>query len=80
MFDITGAGDTVIATLVSEIIKGKDILEACNSSNEDILAVQNFGTYIPKKKEKIVFTNGCFDILHTGHINLMKYSKTLEIN
>ena len=79
VFDITGAGDTVIATLVSEIIKGKDILEACNSSNEEAsLAVQNFGTYIPKKKKKkIVFTNGCFDILHTGHINLIKYSKTL---
>jgi rfaE bifunctional protein nucleotidyltransferase chain/domain len=28
------------------------------------------------KKEKIVFTNGCFDILHSGHINILKFSKT----
>tara|TARA_X000000950_G_C13880232_1_gene646579 strand:- start:1001 stop:1417 length:417 start_codon:yes stop_codon:yes gene_type:complete len=29
------------------------------------------------KKSKIVFTNGCFDILHAGHVHLLKYSKTL---
>lgn len=26
---------------------------------------------------KKIFTNGCFDILHIGHINLLKYSKSL---
>ncbi len=25
----------------------------------------------------IVFTNGCFDLLHIGHIELLKYAKTL---
>ena len=26
---------------------------------------------------KIVFTNGCFDILHRGHLELLRYCKTL---
>ena len=26
---------------------------------------------------KIIFTNGCFDILHRGHVELLKYCKTL---
>lgn len=28
-------------------------------------------------KNKIVFTNGCFDILHVGHIRLLNYAKSL---
>ena len=28
-----------------------------------------------ENKEKIVFTNGCFDILHIGHIEYLKFSK-----
>ena len=27
--------------------------------------------------KKIVFTNGCFDVLHRGHIELLKYCETL---
>ncbi len=29
------------------------------------------------KPEKIVFANGCFDILHIGHIKLLEFAKTL---
>ncbi|MFC1514337.1 D-glycero-beta-D-manno-heptose 1-phosphate adenylyltransferase [Candidatus Omnitrophota bacterium] len=30
---------------------------------------------LKKKKKKIVFTNGCFDLLHPGHIKLFKESR-----
>lgn len=34
-----------------------------------------------EKQESVkVFTNGCFDILHTGHIKLLKFCKTLAPN
>ena len=28
-------------------------------------------------KKKIVFTNGCFDILHEGHLQLLNHAKSL---
>jgi len=32
---------------------------------------------LKKKNKKIVFTNGCFDLLHLGHVELFRYSKLL---
>jgi len=32
---------------------------------------------LKKQKKKIVFTNGCFDLLHAGHIRLLKKAKSL---
>ena len=32
---------------------------------------------LKSKNKKTVFTNGCFDILHVGHIELFRYAKSL---
>jgi D-beta-D-heptose 7-phosphate kinase/D-beta-D-heptose 1-phosphate adenosyltransferase len=32
---------------------------------------------LKKQREKIVFTNGCFDLLHAGHISLLQKAKSL---
>jgi len=34
-------------------------------------------SHLKKLKKPIVFTNGCFDILHEGHVSLLRYCKTL---
>jgi len=39
--------------------------------------IKNIVNKLKKKGKKIVFTNGCFDILHTGHIKLLKKAKGL---
>ena len=30
-----------------------------------------------RKNQKLIFTNGCFDILHIGHVELLNYCSTL---
>ncbi|MFH2070753.1 MAG: pantoate--beta-alanine ligase [Elusimicrobiota bacterium] len=32
---------------------------------------------LKRKNKRIVFTNGCFDILHAGHVRLIKKAKSL---
>ena len=36
-----------------------------------------FLTEARKTKKKVVFTNGCFDIIHSGHISLLEKAKAL---
>jgi D-beta-D-heptose 7-phosphate kinase/D-beta-D-heptose 1-phosphate adenosyltransferase len=105
VFDVSGAGDTVIATLAVAIGKGLSLDEAIHLANVAAgIAVGRMGTHVVTRAEldlalaeqgeggskllalepllrllaaerargrRIVFTNGCFDILHPGHVRML---------
>lgn len=82
--DVTGAGDTFTAVLAYAIDEGKTMLQAIAIANKAAgIAVKHHGTYVitPEDlgsiKETVVFTNGCFDILHPGHIHILREAKKL---
>lgn len=103
--DVSGAGDTVIATLAACVAKGLDWKESARVANTAAgVAVGKMGTAPVslaelnqalrenadnpnlyggsallekleewrRRNESIVFTNGCFDLLHPGHISLIR--------
>lgn len=82
--DVTGAGDIFISVITYYLACGYNIYEsALKAVKLASLSVTKFGTYTLTKEdiksieEVIVFTNGCFDILHRGHIEYLKKSKQL---
>lgn len=111
VFDVTGAGDTVISTLAAALAAGEPIAESVAIANMAAgIAIGKLGTSaisgpeirreIAKAKgksrgvvseeqllialeearaagEKIVFTNGCFDILHAGHVGYLEQARLL---
>jgi len=79
--DVTGAGDCFLAAFVYALTKGYDYKKslelAVQGSTE---SVKHVGTYILTEKDlnkKVVFTNGCFDVLHKGHLTLLKEAYSL---
>jgi D-beta-D-heptose 7-phosphate kinase/D-beta-D-heptose 1-phosphate adenosyltransferase len=108
VFDVSGAGDTVIATLALALASGLAIEEAVPLANiaagivvskvgtvpvtrdelltslmpeielrasEKVLPLDRLMTRVHawrSQGERVVFTNGCFDLLHVGHITLME--------
>ena len=79
--DVTGAGDCFLAGFVYALTKDydyqKSIELAVRGSTE---SVKHVGTYILTEKDlqkRIVFTNGCFDVLHKGHLTLLKEARSL---
>ena len=113
VFDVTGAGDTVIATFSSYLNNGSSLIKSMEMANiAASIVIKKIGTATANKKEieeilnhtdiklnkkyyknekdlfkllqhiksknkKIVLTNGCFDILHPGHIHLLQEAKKL---
>ena len=114
VFDVSGAGDTVIATLAVAVASGLNTRDAVILANVAAgIVVGKIGT-VPiaasdlareiewiegrhtsgnrvyrrsdlvdvvlqwkERGERIVFTNGCFDLLHVGHIRLLQEAKAL---
>lgn len=111
VFDVTGAGDTVIATLGAAIAAGTKLhdavalanlaaglvvakLGAATVSTAELQAAQSHAQAVKSgvldeeqltlaisearlRGKKIVFTNGCFDILHAGHVKYLQQAKQL---
>ncbi len=107
VFDVSGAGDTVLASLTLGFLAGLSLVEAAELANiaagvvvgkvgtatvtpDEILGygdinLNNKLKSHPQLQElinhhrlqcrQIVFTNGCFDLLHVGHIKLLQEAK-----
>lgn len=79
--DVTGAGDCFLAAFVYGLHRGYDYKTCLELAVKGSTAsVKHAGTYILKVEdieERIVFTNGVFDILHHGHLKLLSEAYTL---
>ena len=107
VFDVSGAGDTVVATLAAGLANGYTLGESVAIANKAAgIVVAKIGTVpvelvelraeidknynakllsLPElvrrcadersRGRTVVFTNGCFDILHRGHVHLFREAK-----
>lgn len=111
VFDVTGAGDTVISTFLVCYLLSQNwyfavqaangaagivvnrmgtssiyqtellhLIENDRSKESKILSMDLLKKQVfehKKKNNKIIFTNGCFDLLHPGHLMILKKAKSL---
>lgn len=111
VYDVTGAGDTVIALLAASLAAGQSLPEAVALANvaagivvgklgtatvtpeelrcalagqkaprSGVISLAQLLEVLPSVRargEKIVLTNGCFDILHPGHVHYLQQAKAL---
>ena len=79
--DVTGAGDIVLAVIVYAYNKGLSIPSACElACYAATRSVEKRGVVpvtLDDLDKGIVWTNGVFDILHTGHLKLLRHAHTL---
>ena len=111
VYDVTGAGDTVISTLATALAAGEEMPEAMHLANvaagivvgklgtatvsapelrravqgelrygRGMLGLEQLQRAVADAKaqgERVVFTNGCFDILHAGHVSYLEQAREL---
>jgi D-beta-D-heptose 7-phosphate kinase/D-beta-D-heptose 1-phosphate adenosyltransferase len=111
VYDVTGAGDTVIATLAAGLAAGMSIPDATRLANlaaglvvgklgtatlapeelalalhgpralhRGVVAAAELPAILARARaegERIVATNGCFDILHPGHVDYLQRARAL---
>jgi D-beta-D-heptose 7-phosphate kinase/D-beta-D-heptose 1-phosphate adenosyltransferase len=93
VIDVTGAGDTVLSIISYYWNRFNDKECLLRLTNELArISVMHKGVYIIKKEDvnhiindqhllysdnNIIFTNGCFDLPHIGHLQLLKFCKSL---
>ncbi|HIP76260.1 MAG TPA: bifunctional D-glycero-beta-D-manno-heptose-7-phosphate kinase/D-glycero-beta-D-manno-heptose 1-phosphate adenylyltransferase HldE [Psychromonas hadalis] len=109
VYDVTGAGDTVISVLGSALAAGSSFEDACTLANAGggvvvgkigtstvntielanaVYSQQEIGFGVLNEEqlklaiklaqhrgEKVVMTNGCFDILHAGHVSYLNTAR-----
>lgn len=112
VYDVTGAGDTVLASLGFALSLGCDISSSVEFANlaagvvvgkigsatasldeiEEYQAslhkssielhiksfeqIEKISNRLKSQNKKVVFTNGCFDILHKGHVSYLNTAKS----
>ncbi len=112
VYDVTGAGDTVIASMAFAMSAGFNIEQSCKFANlaagvvvgkigsatvtlseieeyeaslhkgssdahiKNFKEIENIVIRAKKDNKNIVFTNGCFDILHVGHVKYLQVAKS----
>ena len=79
--DVTGAGDTVLAVIVHGYNNGLTIPHACEIANYAATRTVEKRGVVPVTLDDlnrgVVWTNGVFDILHSGHLKLLRHAHTL---
>jgi D-beta-D-heptose 7-phosphate kinase/D-beta-D-heptose 1-phosphate adenosyltransferase len=110
VFDVTGAGDTVIALLAAGVAAGLELgdaaalanlgagivvgkigvatvtrselqraLHGLGSGGDGVVQMAELAALVAEAKargERVVLTNGCFDILHAGHVAYLEEAKS----
>ncbi|MDB4470692.1 bifunctional D-glycero-beta-D-manno-heptose-7-phosphate kinase/D-glycero-beta-D-manno-heptose 1-phosphate adenylyltransferase HldE [Deltaproteobacteria bacterium] len=112
VFDVSGAGDTVVAMIGAALAVGAELSVAARLANlaagiavgklgtSTVTAVEIINDYARRNRQsdnkilprveltvlldslrtegkKVVFTNGCFDLLHAGHVKYLQQARNL---